>query len=115
MGCLPRTAREEPKTQETPATELDTLWLILGSAAVSLSASSLGLLTKNVKAINLQCHRRLALVTHAEAAEKAKANPHTKQGITHLEAAISEGKKKDDKAATKHAEEALTHLEAATN
>ncbi len=48
-----------------------------------------------------------------EAAEKAKANPHTKQGITHLEAAISEGKKKDDKAATKHAEEALTHLEAA--
>ncbi len=30
-----------------------------------------------------------AALTHAEAAEKAKANPHTKQGITHLEAAIN--------------------------
>ena len=50
----------------------------------------------------------------AAAAEKAKANPHTKEGITHLNAAIAEGKKKDAAAATGHAKEALTHLEAAT-
>jgi hypothetical protein len=55
-----------------------------------------------------------AALTHAKAAEKAKANPHTKEGITHLDAAIAEGKKKDAASATKHAEEALTHLEAAT-
>lgn len=43
-----------------------------------------------------------------------KANLHTKKGVTHLNAAIAEGKKKDAASATKHAEEALTRLEAAT-
>ena len=51
---------------------------------------------------------------HAEAAEKAKANPHTAEGITHLKAAIEHGKQGHADVATKHAEEALTHLEAAT-
>ncbi|MBM3625941.1 MAG: hypothetical protein FJX16_11600, partial [Alphaproteobacteria bacterium] len=55
-----------------------------------------------------------AALKHAEAAEKAKKNEHTKEGITHLKASIAEGKKKNAAAATGHAEEALTHLEAAT-
>lgn len=50
----------------------------------------------------------------AEAADKEKANPHIKEAINHLKAAIEEGDKQDAKAATGHAEEALTHLEAAT-
>jgi hypothetical protein len=49
----------------------------------------------------------------AEAADKEMTNPHIKEAINHLKAAIEEGDKQDAKAATGHAEEALTHLEAA--
>ena len=49
-----------------------------------------------------------------EAAEKAKANSHSAEGITQLKAAIDHGKEGHADVATKHAEEALTHLEAAT-
>jgi hypothetical protein len=50
---------------------------------------------------------------HAKAAEVEKANPHTKEGITHLDQAIEHGKMKHADVATTHAEEALKHLEAA--
>ena len=40
----------------------------------------------------LTTHAKAAL-THAQAGEKAKANPHTDEAIKHLEQAIDEGKK----------------------
>lgn len=50
----------------------------------------------------------------AEASEKLHPNPHTAEGITHLKAAIEEGRGKHNaKAGLKHAEEALEHLKAA--
>ncbi len=60
------------------------------------------------------------LVTHAQAAlENMQSanrdnddNPHAKEGISRLQAAIAEGKKHHTSLATRHAEEALTHLEA---
>ena len=52
-------------------------------------------------------------INQAQAAEKEKANPHTKEGIRHLIASLDEGMKQNSKDATTHAEEALTHLEAA--
>jgi hypothetical protein len=55
-----------------------------------------------------------AALQHANAAEKADDNPHTKEGITHLNASIAEGKKGHARSATGHAEEALTHLKAVT-
>ncbi len=55
-------------------------------------------------------HASVAL-THAEASEKAEANPHTEEGIKHLKAAIDVGEKGDAKEATDHAKEALKHLE----
>jgi hypothetical protein len=58
-------------------------------------------------------HASTAL-THAEASEKAEANPHTEEGITHLKAAIDVGKKGDAKGGTTHAKEALKHLEMAS-
>ena len=50
---------------------------------------------------------------HAKASEKAEANPHTAEGIIHLEAAIDAVKKDDAKGGTQHAKEALKHLELA--
>ena len=50
---------------------------------------------------------------HAKASEKAEANPHTSEGITHLEAAITAAKQGDAKSGTVHAKEALKHLELA--
>ena len=50
---------------------------------------------------------------HAKASEKAEANPHTAEGIIHLEAAIDAAKKDDAKGATQHAKDALKHLELA--
>ena len=58
----------------------------------------------------LETHADAAL-THAEAGEKAKANPHTEEAITHLKQAIDEGKKGNAQMATTHAEAPLTHLE----
>ena len=55
-----------------------------------------------------------AALKHAKAAEKAKSNTHTEEGITHLEAAIAEGNKKNSTTATQHSEEALKSLESAT-
>jgi hypothetical protein len=51
----------------------------------------------------LTTHAEAAL-THAQAVEKAKANPHCKEAIKHLEQAIDEGKKGHADAATTHAE-----------
>ncbi len=64
--------------------------------------------------------RASQLVTHAQAAlENMRAanrdnddNPHAKEAISHLRAAIAEGEKRHTRLATQHAEEALTHLEA---
>ena len=50
---------------------------------------------------------------HAKASEKAEANPHTSEGIIHLEAAITAVKKDDANGGTVHAKEALKHLELA--
>jgi hypothetical protein len=50
---------------------------------------------------------------HAKASEKAEANPHTVEGIIHLEAAINATKQDDVKSGTLHAKEALKHLEMA--
>jgi Small metal-binding protein len=47
-----------------------------------------------------------AALQHAQAAEKAKDNPHTKQGVTHLNAAIDHGKQGHADVATGHAQEA---------
>jgi Small metal-binding protein len=47
-----------------------------------------------------------AALQHAQAAEKAKDNPHTKQGITHLNAAIDHGKQGHADVATGHGQEA---------
>jgi Small metal-binding protein len=58
----------------------------------------------------LTTHAEAAL-GHAQAGEKAKANPHTEEAIKHLKQAIDEGKKGHADAATTHAEAALTHLE----
>ncbi len=60
------------------------------------------------------------LVTHVQAAlgnmQSANRdnddNPHAKEGIKHLRAAIAEGEKRHTRLATRHAEEALIHLEA---
>jgi hypothetical protein len=50
----------------------------------------------------------------AEASEKHKPNPHTTEAVTHLKAAIEEGRaRKDAKAGLQHAEEALKHLQEA--
>jgi hypothetical protein len=50
---------------------------------------------------------------HAKASEKAEANPHTAEGIIHLEAGITAAKQNDAKSGTGHAKEALKHLELA--
>ena len=50
---------------------------------------------------------------HAKASEKAEPNPHTAEGIVHLEAAINSAKSNDAKAGIQHAKEALKHLEMA--
>ena len=50
---------------------------------------------------------------HAKASEKAEPNPHTAEGIVHLEAAISSAKNDDAQAGVQHAKEALKHLEMA--
>lgn len=50
---------------------------------------------------------------HAKASEKTEANPHTAEGIIHLEAAIDAVKKDDAKGGTQHAREALKHFEMA--
>jgi hypothetical protein len=50
---------------------------------------------------------------HAKASEKAEPNPHTAEGIVHLEAAISSSKNDDAQAGVQHAKEALKHLEMA--
>jgi hypothetical protein len=50
---------------------------------------------------------------HAKASEKVEANPHTAEGIVHLEAAVSATKQNDAKETTLHAKEALKHLELA--
>jgi cell division protein FtsB len=49
---------------------------------------------------------------HAEAAEKAKANPHTAAAIKELKGAVEHGKANHADVATKAAEEALGHLKA---
>ncbi|MCI0654131.1 MAG: hypothetical protein L0Y38_07590 [Methylococcaceae bacterium] len=51
--------------------------------------------------------------THAEAAQKEKANEHMATGITHLQAAIEHGDMNHADVATKHAEEAVTHIKQA--
>ena len=58
----------------------------------------------------LTTHAKAALA-HAQAGEKAKANPHTAEAIKHLEQAIDEGKKGHADQATTHAEAALNHLQ----
>jgi hypothetical protein len=55
-----------------------------------------------------------AALQHAEAAQKAKNDPKTIEGIGLLRSAISQGKQKNADVATRYAEEALTRLEAAT-
>jgi Small metal-binding protein len=64
------------------------------------------------KAAGLSEHATIAL-EHANASEKAEANPHTTEGIVHLKAAIETGKKGDAPGATAHAKEALKHLDLA--
>jgi Small metal-binding protein len=53
-------------------------------------------------------------LTHVEASEKAEANPHTEEGITHLKTAIDVGKKVKLQRSTTHAKKALKHLELAS-
>jgi len=64
------------------------------------------------KAPALAEHAGVAL-EHANASEKAEANPHTSEGIVHLKAAIDTAKKGDAPGGTAHAKEALKHLELA--
>jgi diketogulonate reductase-like aldo/keto reductase len=51
-----------------------------------------------------------AALTHAEAREKVKANPHLTEAIKHLKEAIDEGKQGHADVATTHVEAALNHL-----
>ncbi|MGH8614429.1 MAG: small metal-binding protein SmbP [Gammaproteobacteria bacterium] len=48
---------------------------------------------------------------HAEAGEKAKANPHTSEAIKHLKDVIDQGKQGNAVDATTHAELAMNHLQ----
>jgi hypothetical protein len=64
------------------------------------------------KAQGLSEHASQAL-EHAQASEKAEANPHTTEGIVHLKAAVDTGKKGDAAGGTSHAKEALKHLDLA--
>jgi hypothetical protein len=54
-----------------------------------------------------------AAKTHAEAAEKEKANPHVEAGIKNLNEAIEHGKMGHADIAGQAAESAATHLKAA--
>jgi hypothetical protein len=54
-----------------------------------------------------------AAKTHAEAAEKEKANPHLEAAIKSLDGAIEHSKMGHADVAGKSAEEAVTHLKAA--
>jgi hypothetical protein len=60
----------------------------------------------------LVTHATIAL-GHAEAADRATSNEHSRESITQLRDAIADGKKNDSKSATRHIEDALTHLLAA--
>jgi hypothetical protein len=52
-------------------------------------------------------------LTHAEASQKAEANPHTAEAINHLKLSIEVGKRGDATTAAKHAQEAFKHLDLA--